>query len=986
MDVHAPQQPHTSCLYAVVQAVESHEIRVRRSDNTERRISLMGGDLATGGYLPLLQPGNKLHLLDATDDGISLLPRFIVAEPDFLIDVSLLAECCRSFGHLWQLYFADRMRPRHLNRHILLGNAANLIFDEMVNADTPDSVELADAIKKVFLSSPLEYAVCDDIDASFFTDLALHHKHLLQAVKQEFPKASLRCSEGITEPTFISPALGLRGRLDFLQTDGRQAAGIELKSGKKSGGYIVDTHRVQLSLYQLMLHYSLGVEHPDFYALYSRYEQDSLVKNHLSLPLMQQAIGVRNRIVLEELRYTTDKHPLRTLTEAMEHPAYEQPSHPLVRYVENDLYQVSASLRRFSADEVSARYFDRFYRFLSREQYLSKVSRTTAEHTGATALWQASIAEKRALGCIMAPLSLQESHAGDENPLLRFSYRQETETAMPKFRDGDIVLLYRYGDETSLAADNILFRGVIATVTSGEVVVRLRDRQQSRTLFICGDLYVLETDYSDMTFKMQFAGLFAFLQAPEARRRLLLGQGDYRPRIGTPIKPSYPYASEEIEQIVTTAAGDGEIYLLMGPPGTGKTSVALMSMVREIMASPQRNLLLVAYTNRAVDEICSHLEEEKGLDYIRIGMENSCAAAYRHRLINNRLTDCRRRDEVIQHLAGCRLYVASLVSLLAKPELFGIKQFDTAIIDEASQLLETQLLGLLAATDGKGHPAIERFVLIGDHKQLPAIVLQEEAESRIEEECLAECGLTDCRMSLFERLYRRYCAFPQLTGMLSRQWRMHPDIADFASEAFYDNKLKAGGAKHQGRTLPYKPYEGMCAEEKMLATTRLAFINIEPPALPTAETANTANLNEAFAVARVTEAYYKLNERNGNRLHPEKAIGIITPYRNQIAAIRQQLELLQLPDCDKIRIDTVERFQGSQNDIIIFSCAVTTAEQLAFLSQCSEEEGRPIDRKLNVAITRAREQIVIIGYRTLLETSPIYARLLRYIARRGCLL
>ena len=85
MDVHAPQQPHTSCLYAVVQAVESHEIRVRRSDNTERRISLMGGDLATGGYLPLLQPGHKLHLLDATDDGITLLPRFIVAEPDFLL-------------------------------------------------------------------------------------------------------------------------------------------------------------------------------------------------------------------------------------------------------------------------------------------------------------------------------------------------------------------------------------------------------------------------------------------------------------------------------------------------------------------------------------------------------------------------------------------------------------------------------------------------------------------------------------------------------------------------------------------------------------------------------------------------------------------------------------------------------------------------------------------------------------------------------------
>lgn len=986
MDVHTPQQPDTSCIYAVVQAVESDGIRVRRSDLTERRISFMGGDIATRDYLSLLQPGNNLHLLDVVDDGTTLHPRFIVAEPDFLVDVSLLAECCRSFGHLWQLYFASRMRPRHLNRHILLGNAANLIFDEMVNADDPATVKLADTIKKIFTSSPLEYAVCPDIDATFFADLAIHHEHLLQTVKQEFAKAGLSCSKGMVEPTFISPALGLRGRLDFLQTDGKQAAGIELKSGKKSGGYIVDTHRIQLSLYQLMLHYSLGIEHPDFYALYSRYAQDCLVRNHLSLSLMQQAIGVRNRIVLEEFRYTTDCHPLRTLTKALAHPTYEQPAHPLVRYVDNDLHSMASALHKIGTDEVSAHYFDRFYRFLSREQYLSKVSRSTAEHVGATVLWQVSIAEKRAMGCIMAPLCLQESHADAETPLLRFSYRQTQEAPIPKFRDGDIVLLYRYRDETSRASDNILFRGVITNVTSSEVLVRLRDRQQCHSLFVCGDSYVLEADYSDMAFKMQFAGLFAFLQMPKPRRRLLLGQGDYRPRMGTPVQPAFHYDSEEVEKIVATAAGDGELYLLMGPPGTGKTSVALMGMVREIMASPHRNLLLVAYTNRAVDEICSHLEQEPELDYIRIGMENSCATAYRYRLIANRLASCSRRDEVIQNLTSCRLYVASLVSLLAKPELFELKQFDTAIVDEASQLLETQLLGLLAATDGQGHPAINRFVLIGDHKQLPAIVLQEAEESRINDDCLTECGLTDCRMSLFERLYRRYCAFPQLTGMLSRQWRMHPDIADFASTAFYGGRLKAGGARHQASTLPYRPYEGMSREEQMLATSRMAFIDIEPPVSPTPETAGTANTGEALAVARVVEAYYKLNARNGREFLPEKAIGIITPYRNQIAAIRQQLEWLQLPGCDVIRIDTVERFQGSQNDVIIFSCAVTTKEQLAFLSQSNEEEGVWIDRKLNVAVTRAREQIVIVGYKALLETSPVYAQLLHYIARRGTIL
>lgn len=986
MDVHTPQQPDTSCIYAVVQAVERDGIRIRRPDQSERRISFMGGDIATGGYLPLLQPGNNLYLLDSIDDGTALHPRFIVVEPDFLIDVSLLAECCRSFGHLWQLYFANRIRPRHLNRHILLGNAANLIFDEMVNAEDPNSIKLADTIKKIFGSSPLEYAVCPDIDTAFFNDIALHHEHLLHTVKNEFAKTGLSSNEGMVEPTFISPMLGLRGRLDFLQTDGHRAAGIELKSGKKSGGFIVDTHRIQLSLYQLMLHYSLGIDHPDFYALYSRYAQDSLVKNHLSLSLMQQAIGVRNRIVLEELHYTTDTHPLRTLTASLAQPLYEQPLHPLVRYVNQDLHTIVSALHQIATDEVSAHYFDRFYRFLSREQYLSKMSHSTAEHTGITALWQASIAEKRRMGCIMAPLCLQESHANKEPPLLRFSYIQTQEVTIPKFRNGDIVLLYRYHDEESCAANNILFRGVITSVTSKEVVIHLRDRQQCSSLFVCGDKYVLEADYSDMAFKMQFAGLFAFLQMPEPRRRLLLGHGDYRPRMGTPVQPVFHYDSKEVEQIVTTAAGDGELYLLMGPPGTGKTSVALMGMVREITASPHRDLLLVAYTNRAVDEICSHLEQEPLLDYMRIGMENSCATAYRHRLISNRLANCNRRDEVIQNITSCHIYVASLVSLLAKSELFELKQFDTAIIDEASQLLETQLLGLLAATNSHGRPAIDRFVLIGDHKQLPAIVLEEAEESLITDDLLIECGLTDCRMSLFERLYRRYCAFPQLTGMLSQQWRMHPDIADFASTAFYSGKIKAGGAPHQNSALPYKLYEGMSDAERMLATSRMAFIKIEPPSPSTNETVDTSNASEALAVARVVEAFYKLNAQNGRDFLPGKAIGIITPYRNQIAAIRQQLEWLQLPGCNEIRIDTVERFQGSQNDVIIFSCAVTTKEQLAFLSQSIKEDGMWIDRKLNVAITRAREQLVIIGYKDLLETSPVYAQLLHYITRRGVIL
>ncbi len=968
----------TSCMEVVVTEVGNDSMMVRCADGSTRHLSFLQGDMATGGYLSLLRPSTKLHLLGVADDGERLLPQYIIVEPDYLLDVSALAECCRPYGFLWQLYFYNRLRPRELTRHILLGNAANLILDELVNAANPADVTLADILKKFFASAPLELSVCDGIDKAFFNDMAQHLAHLQRVVADDFSKARLRVGRGVIEPSFISPTLGLRGRLDYLQVTDDSATGIELKSGKNSGGYIADTHRVQLSLYQMMLHYALQVENPHFYALYSRYSQGNLIRSHLSPSLMQRVFGVRNRIVLEEQRMAEgDPKAFVRLIDAWAAPRYEQPSHPLVRYIDSDIKQMA---KRFtgSVGKIELPYFSRMYRFVSQELYLSKVGHATSEREGITLLWQNTAAERQALGCMMAPLILQENHTGDEQPLLSFTYRPPEGAATPNFREGDIVLLYRYNGDESLVTKQPLFRAILMSLNSHEVVLCLRDRQQNNSLFMCGGAYAIEPDYSDASFTQQFRNLYAFMQAPEDRRRLLLGNEGYIPRMGTPARLTRAYDSPEVADIIARSTGDGELYLLLGPPGTGKTSIALMGMVHEIMAAEGRNLLLVAYTNRAVDEICSKLEQTD-YDYIRVGMEFSCGKPYRHRLLSHRIEGCTRRDEVVRTLTDCRLYVASLVTLLSKPELFTLKHFDTAIIDEASQLLEPQLLGLFAATDARGALAIDRFVLIGDYRQLPAIVVQSEKESRIEAPLLQACGITDCRMSLFERLYRRYSAFPQMTGMLSCQWRMHPDIADFASTAFYQNKLCHGSAPHQCNDLPFVQYDRNATYQTLLATNRLAFVDVNPCGTDRART----NHAEAQVAAQIVAAYYRLHEQNHLPFHPAEAIGIITPYRNQIAAIRCELEKLQLSDINSIRVDTVERFQGSQNELIIFSCAVTNRAELAFLSTYSIEDGMPIDRKLNVAITRARRQLVVVGCRELLSTNPIYAALLRYIGERG---
>ena len=110
-----------------------------------------------------------------------------------------------------------------------------------------------------------------------------------------------------------------------------------------------------------------------------------------------------------------------------------------------------------------------------------------------------------------------------------------------------------------------------------------------------------------------------------------------------------------------------------------------------------------------------------------------------------------------------------------------------------------------------------------------------------------------------------------------------------------------------------------------------------------------------------------------------RTLGIITPYRSQIALIKKEIEALDIPALNQILIDTVERFQGSERDVIIYSFCVNYPYQLKFLSNLTEEDGILIDRKLNVALTRARKQMLLTGVPALLERNPLYKSLLKLI-------
>ena len=116
----------------------------------------------------------------------------------------------------------------------------------------------------------------------------------------------------------------------------------------------------------------------------------------------------------------------------------------------------------------------------------------------------------------------------------------------------------------------------------------------------------------------------------------------------------------------------------------------------------------------------------------------------------------------------------------------------------------------------------------------------------------------------------------------------------------------------------------------------------------------------------------------------KKTVGVIVPYRNQIAMVRKGIEKLGIPELEKISIDTVERYQGSQRDVIIYSFTIQNIWQLDFLAGNSfVEDGAIIDRKLNVAITRARKQMIMTGNPEILRNNQIFSELMNYVKEKG---
>ena len=927
---------------------------------------------------PALHPGVIFNLLNAKEKEPNLYEaEFIIFEPDYLMDISSLAECFRPYGSHFLNYALSRLQIRETTSPILLGNIANFFIDEFVNEDTGNPVDYLESLKKLFQSAAFELSVCEDLknprtESEFFNNCQKHFNHIRSIINALLPKAGIDKEKIILEPSFISNALGLQGRLDILLSD--YSAFIELKSGKatedfRTGGQFVHSainHYIQMILYLALLEFNLDIQSDDVksYLLYSKYPV--LSKERHSREHLQEALSLRNKIVVweYELQRANDISITSEFLSGINSQnlnTKELSGNFFENYLAPSIDKFSNSFSQLKEDEKV--YFIRIYTFIIKELWLSKVGEREYEGIKkAAVLWNAPMDDKLTAGEILYDLQIIDNQAASESHDITLQIPEYEDLYLPNFRPGDAIVLYERNSDKDNLNNRQVFKGSIELLEANRLKIRLRYRQKNISVWNEGALYAVMHDYMDTTYIGMLKALSCFTTANPNRRDLLLCKRDP--------ETNYNDVSDNNSKendILSKVEASKDCFLILGPPGTGKTSIVLKNLVEKNIQDSQKNILLLSYTNRAVDEICSALLSiDSAIPFIRIGNELNCAQEYRSYLLESHLKYCTRRSEVTDIINNCKIFVGTVASVWNKPELFQLKQFDLAIIDEATQLLEPHLLGVLCSKNKSGENAIKKFVLIGDHKQLPAIVLQTKEESGVSEIVLNKMGLTNLSNSLFERLYRKYSE-NNLTAsytILSKQGRMHPDISAFPSTYFYNDHLESVGLPHQ--------------LEKWDNRKRLNFHSIIPSQ---DELSDKINMNEASEVVDICMKIYKESLHPNKKFNPRK-IGIITPYRNQIALIRHQLQKSGIPEFSEIIVDTVERFQGSQRDIIIYSFCVKTISQLNALPNILHENGKIIDRKLNVALTRAREQLYIIGNRELLSQDPIYKTLIDYILKR----
>jgi ATP-dependent RNA/DNA helicase IGHMBP2 len=623
----------------------------------------------------------------------------------------------------------------------------------------------------------------------------------------------------------------------------------------------------------------------------------------------------------------------------------------------------------------------------------------------------ASLLTKRDARLVIVRLEHSSSLGGRTTALMK--RRSDLPLALGRIAVGDVVALRPVHSATPSNSLAALPRGVVSRLTDLAVTVVLddspdADADAALTSFEASEnasVYLVRLA-NDVTFKRLKEAL-AVLPSLRATRVARVCFGDVEPRaLGEALTAVFD-GGLNASQIaaVQFALASSDVAVIHGPPGTGKTTT-LVEVVRQLVAR-KRRVLVCAPSNTAVDNLLAKLapcmargelvltrlghaarisdallpfaldnvlQRSDGMALVRdihdeigqISAQLSKARGAERRAIYGQLrvlrADARLRERTVKErtLAACDVVLCTCVGAGSKALRQLVQKFDVCIIDEAAQALELSCWLPISLCS--------RLILAGDHLQLPPTIFSDEA---------ARAGLA---VTLLERVVKRWG--DGCTRLLTTQYRMHEKIMAFSNAQLYDGKLVAHSsvAQHElvglaGVSNRDDDDDDAAAAETYEARTLAPLLLIDTAGCDMYEALESSNDDAEDEESKSNAGEAAVVAHHVARLVACGVaacdIGVLTPYNGQVRVLKELL-LARFP---ALEIGSVDGFQGREKEAIVISFVRSNnSGNVGFLSD---------DRRTNVAITRARRHLALIGDTTTLSSHLFLKRLVAYAEEHG---
>lgn len=618
--------------------------------------------------------------------------------------------------------------------------------------------------------------------------------------------------------------------------------------------------------------------------------------------------------------------------------------------------------------------------YFKRLQELLKIEREEDKQSYQRLIERSSVSERRAGGLAWYPIAIrgQEMTRGD---YLAVEVERTTHQDLPhQLRFGMPAVLFSNHDPK-----NDRVEGVISHQGGNRLKITLRTDELpewSRDGKLGIDLLFDDNSYDEMQGALKTADAAA--SSDKDGRLIQVLTGSKAPSFDQNIYPiTIPKLNASQQRAVQNILAAQDLAIVHGPPGTGKTTT-LVQAIKALVKKDSRPVLVVAPSNTAVDLLSEKLSEE-GLNVLRVGnpvrvserlsaltLDSKMAShasvkdikalkkqanefknmAHKYKRHFGKAERDQRKalfDEahrIMKDVAHIEQYVID--DLLGKTQVvaatlvgsnhFTVRnmKYHTVVIDEAGQALEPACwIPILKA---------EKVVFAGDHLQLPPTIKSDEA---------AKGGLST---TLLEKCVSLH---PEAVVLLEQQYRMNEAIMGYSSRVFYGDKLKA--------------HESVASRVLFSGDSPLAFIDTAGCGFDEKlEGTSSTNPEEAAFLIRHLSLLAMELRQAGTKPEDFPTVAIISPYKEQINILKNQLAHapeLQ-PYADKIAVNTIDSFQGQERDVVYISMTRSNTEgQIGFLADI---------RRMNVAMTRARKKLVVIGDSGTLSQLPFYADFVAY--------